>query len=80
MEVPSSSSPIINCKGIGDPAPVIKWFRKGSSNVPKNFKVYSNGSLFLRDIAKVDEGLYICSAVNEAGTKNAEALVKVYGK
>jgi len=71
---------MLSCKGVGVPPPSISWSRKNGSALPKNAKVYSNGSLFLRDIKLEDQGDYICTATNDAGTIHTEITIKVYGK
>lgn len=80
IEIPSSSSRMLSCKGVGVPPPSISWTRKNGSSLPKISKVYANGSLFLRDIKLEDNGIYVCTATNEAGTAHTEATIKVYGK
>ena len=41
---------------------------------------FSNGSLILFDVLKLDEGDYLCAAVNDAGSDSATVTIIVWGK
>ena len=77
-EAPSGSSPMFSCQASGDPVPIIRWSKTGSSKSPT--QQLKNGSLLIRNIQKANEGRYSCSASNSLKTIKREISITVYSK
>ncbi|GFS88042.1 titin [Nephila pilipes] len=83
----SGDSLMMNCKGTGKPEPVIIWSKlhgenSGSvlSSGSSHFNIFSNGSLYIENIAKEDEGMYKCNVSNGIGKSLFKTVViKVIG-
>lgn len=73
---PSGSSPVYNCQATGDPVPTITWAKVGSAQ-PLT-KTLQNGSLWIKDIQKVDQGRYTCFASNKVKTVSKQITISVY--
>lgn len=72
------------CSFNGIPNPNIHWFYmpSGGSRVPltqTDHYVITAGSLEIKQIVKKDEGMYICRAVNVAGSVESSAYLRVKG-
>ena len=73
------------CSFNGIPNPDIEWFYmpSGGSRVQltqTDHYVITAGSLEIRQMLKKDEGMYICRAVNVAGSLESSAYLRVKGK
>lgn len=75
---PSGSSPVYNCQASGDPVPTISWTKVSSRQPPT--EQLRNGSLWIKNIQKADEGRYTCSASNSVKTITKEITISVYSK
>lgn len=75
---PSGSSPVYNCQASGDPVPTIRWTKVGSGQPPT--EQLRNGSLWIKNIQKADEGRYTCSASNSLKSITKEITISVYSK
>ena len=68
----------------GHPAPHIAWASELNGNLPipseEWFRVLPSGSLVIRRVHLIDEGMYRCVASNSAGLATAAALLKVTGE
>ena len=72
------------CSFNGIPNPNIHWFYmpSGGSKVQltqTDHYVITAGSLEIKQIVKKDEGMYICRAVNVAGSVESSAYLRVKG-
>lgn len=72
------------CSFNGIPNRNIHWFYmpSGGSRVPltqTDHYVITAGSLEIKQIVKKDEGMYICRAVNVAGSVESSAYLRVKG-
>ena len=77
-EAPSGSSPMFSCQASGDPVPIIRWSKTGSSKSPT--QQLKNGSLLIRNIQKANEGRYSCLASNSLKIIKREFTITVYSK
>ena len=66
------------CSATGNPKPSIKW-RRVIKKLPANAHVEKNGTLVLKNLQKVDGGLYQCIAANTVGKADDSATVVVQG-
>ena len=71
----------LDCPSVGRPAPTIKWTSMTTSkSVEKMFPLhrqiyYSNGSLLLKYLSDGDEGVYVCTAVNDVGSDSVNITI-----
>ncbi|XP_055349306.1 cell adhesion molecule Dscam2-like [Paramacrobiotus metropolitanus] len=64
----------LTCQANGNPQPVIEW-KKSVGNTPGNYTpvasvrqhVFDNGTLWIQDLERTDEGSYLCQATNGIG-------------
>lgn len=67
----------------GTPTPVIKWLRNGqelTGNEP-GLTIMEDGTLLiLASVSQLDNGEYVCTAANEAGTTQKKYQLKVNGE
>ncbi|GIY32337.1 hemicentin-1 [Caerostris extrusa] len=70
----SGDSLLLNCKGMGRPEPVVVWSKVQGENVgsvpissTNRATIFSNGSFYIENIAKEDEGMYQCNVSNGIG-------------
>ena len=68
-------NPIPVCTAVGEPDPVISWFRADGTEIPLVDGVPQFG--FVR---RSDAGVFACMASNSAGTIRHEFTVTVQGK
>ncbi|XP_070532529.1 contactin-5-like isoform X2 [Ptychodera flava] len=73
-----STSILLYCEVIGDPTPIITWYKEDIQIVDESghYLVTSQG-LQIIDIAMEDAGSYRCKAENEAGVDEATGVLKV---
>ena len=69
----------IRCKVSGLPKPQITWY-KLNGELPANAEVKENGNLVLKNLSKIDAGVYKCVGRNELGSSEQLAEVRVQGK
>ena len=67
------SSVNISCTATGKPDPEVSWMRSGQIKSSGSKIAYLN----FDKIKRTDDGLYICSANNSAGTKTHEEILVV---
>lgn len=76
----------LECKVTGNPEPIYFWFKEGShllmlpGQTYGKYNVTNNGILIISNVAKEDQGFYICSAVSTVGSIMARSYVKVRSK
>ncbi|KAK7095306.1 hypothetical protein V1264_006733 [Littorina saxatilis] len=61
---------ILDCKAIGNPPPVVSWYKDGALiEDPKiyNFKIMSNDTLVMPSVRPAAAGVYSCEAENSVG-------------
>ncbi|XP_032820509.1 neural cell adhesion molecule 1 isoform X2 [Petromyzon marinus] len=70
------------CTADGFPEPIITWTRNGEVlEVSDKYALRANGSeLVVKNVAKGDDGEYLCSAENKVGEQDAEVTLKVFVK
>ena len=61
----------------GDPSPVIRWSRQGRDGLPPGVQILSERGLSVTSVHPGDQGLYVCSASNKAGSVTASAMLRV---
>lgn len=73
-------SSMLHCQADGDPKPTIQWDKNGALNGfdQKRFHVMPNGTLFISEVHKDDNGKYGCTAGNSGGFKRLEISLLVH--
>ena len=61
----------------GDPAPEIRWSRQGRDRLPDGVQIVSDRGMSLHSVHPGDQGNYVCTATNKAGTITASAMLRV---
>ena len=61
----------------GDPAPDIRWSRQGRDRLPDGVQIVSDRGMSLHSVHPGDQGVYMCTATNKAGTITASAMLGV---
>ena len=69
----------IICRVSGLPKPQISWY-KLNGELPVNAEVKENGNLVLKNLSKIDAGVYKCVGRNDLGSSEELAEVRVQGK
>ena len=64
----------------GDPAPDIRWSRQGRERLPDGVQIVSDRGMSLHSVHPGDQGVYVCSATNKAGSITASAMLRVQVK
>ncbi len=64
----------------GDPAPDIRWSRQGRERLPDGVQIVSDRGMSLHSVHPGDQGNYVCTATNKAGTITASAMLRVQVK
>merc|ERR1712142_195394 len=74
----------LRCVVVGEPKPIIKWFKNGmeirSSSATRMIQEGTMYILKTSKVSKTDIGLYKCVASNSAGTAQCEAEVTLEGE
>ncbi|XP_045541991.1 basement membrane-specific heparan sulfate proteoglycan core protein isoform X1 [Papilio machaon] len=61
----------------GDPEPVVTWERAGGRSLAPHAHLESNHVLNFEKVDVNDEGEYICTATNDAGSDRSSTVIKV---
>ena len=64
----------------GDPSPDIRWSRQGRERLPDGVQIVSDRGMSLHSVHPGDQGVYVCSASNKAGSITASAMLRVQVK
>ena len=72
---------LLDCNPIGQPAPVMSWFR-GEEEVEEDSRlmVDNQGRLGFSTLFSTDSGTYTCIASSPVGVASAETVLRVLGK
>ncbi|KAH9375066.1 hypothetical protein HPB48_015900 [Haemaphysalis longicornis] len=75
-------SAMLHCKATGDPEPTIQWDRNNVLNNfdPQRYRVLDNGTLYISEVHRDDDGKYGCTAGNSGGLRRVEASLVVLGE
>ncbi|XP_022240564.1 inactive tyrosine-protein kinase 7-like [Limulus polyphemus] len=70
---------MLHCKATGDPPPTIQWDKDNVLNGfdKKRFQVLENGTLYVSEAHRNDEGKYGCTAGNSGGFRRTEIKLVV---
>ena len=80
--VPEGRPANISCKATGFPKPTLNWTFSEDGNLPEGVLVEYNESrsfLKLKNVSKLMEGTYKCTAKNKANSTTATATLRVLG-
>lgn len=66
----------ISCKAQGFSTPKFKWYKEGSTELPKHVQD-QNGTLHFNGVLEDDRGNYTCVATNHQGQINHTIKVEV---
>uniref|UniRef100_A0A915HN40 Roundabout n=1 Tax=Romanomermis culicivorax TaxID=13658 RepID=A0A915HN40_ROMCU len=77
----------LKCEAIGNPTPAKFWSKDGQQDLMfpghwssnNRLEVTIEGNLKINNVQISDEGQYVCSALNAAGSNSAKASLKVTG-
>ncbi|XP_038661755.1 palladin isoform X2 [Scyliorhinus canicula] len=83
QEVAEGSTVRLECRVLGDPSPLVRWFceGKGLENSP-DVQIFQHGDLYTLAIAEAfedDTGRYTCTAANCLGSDTTSAEVYIEG-
>ncbi|VDO23451.1 unnamed protein product [Heligmosomoides polygyrus] len=86
--VAHGSMATFECVPIGQPTPAYFWSKEGQQNLlfpghvsaDGRIKVSSAGTLTIADVRPLDEGAYVCAAMNSAGSSLSKAVLKLSTK
>ena len=73
----AGSDLILACQVGGDPTPVVRWKKQGRDSLPESVSVKPHQGLSILNLHPSDQGMYICSASNKAGSVTASAMLRV---
>lgn len=89
LKIPEGGVALIHCQAKGSPVPRVNWSHDNGDRVSTlgaipgggydKYRVYSNGTLIVRDVQKSDSGMYTCDVSNGIGIGLKKAVaVTVY--
>lgn len=66
---------------VGTPVPTITWERADGEDFTENTEVFKDsGVLQLNAVTGPEQGIYICSATNEAGSVSISVTLRIAGR
>lgn len=74
------SQVVLPCDVIGEPMPIIKWYKNVQEIQDKGYEVQEDGSLLIKRLATHDSAMFQCVARNEAGEQSGYTWLKVKSK
>ncbi|XP_028137681.2 basement membrane-specific heparan sulfate proteoglycan core protein isoform X7 [Diabrotica virgifera virgifera] len=75
----AGNSAVVQCRAVaGIPSPTITWTRENGLPLSSNVEEMSGGTLRFTQITQREEGEYICTAINEAGSASVSAHIVVH--
>ncbi|XP_072390119.1 basement membrane-specific heparan sulfate proteoglycan core protein isoform X28 [Diabrotica undecimpunctata] len=75
----AGNSAVVQCRAVaGIPSPTITWTRENNLPLSSNVEEMSGGTLRFTQITQREEGEYICTAINEAGSASVSAHIVVH--
>ena len=80
--IPEGKPANISCKATGFPKPTLRWTFSEDGDLPLGAVVeYNEGRSFLKlkNVSKLMEGTYKCTAKNKANSTTATAALRVLG-
>ena len=80
--VPEGKPANISCEATGFPKPTLNWTFSEAGDLPEGALVeYNEGRSFLKlkNVSKLMEGAYKCTAKNKANSTTASATLRVLG-
>ena len=80
--IPEGKPAKISCKATGFPKPTLNWTFSEDGDLPRGAVVeYNKSRLFLKlkNVSKLVEGTYKCTAKNKANSTTATATLRVLG-
>ncbi|XP_071947832.1 hemicentin-1-like [Antedon mediterranea] len=66
----------LSCKAIGTPTPVITW-KVNNTIIPGTVSINGSSTYRIVNVMKEDAGKYTCVAENSAGSRDANAIVRI---
>ncbi|XP_059170575.1 basement membrane-specific heparan sulfate proteoglycan core protein-like [Physella acuta] len=61
----------------GRPTPVVTWTRAGGQRFTSRTRLFENGTIAFTNITSAEQGEYMCTATNQAGTATQTATLRV---
>ncbi|KAL1233400.1 Protein sax-3 [Trichinella pseudospiralis] len=85
VDVKEGSEISLLCEANGSPPPSLFWSKEGAQelmfpgfrSVDGRVQVSAKGDLSIQHVISTDEGNYVCTALNAAGSNSAKAFVRV---
>ncbi|KAM6893530.1 matrix-remodeling-associated protein 5 [Xenentodon cancila] len=84
LALPEGSSAYIDCTAVGAPKPVIRWITPEGIQLTasqlvtgRNFIVFPNGTLYIRELVPGNSGRYECSASNTVSSSWRTVILSV---
>ncbi len=80
------SSQLFTCEFSSDPPSLFEWSKevplmKGGKRLHgENFKVFSNGTMLVKNVTWSDRGNYFCNVLNSEGSEARLVELDVHGK
>jgi dystroglycan 1 len=80
VTLPVGGSALFQCRTIrGTPEPTVSWTRANREQLTDNTELLENGVIRFNGVTGPEQGTYVCTAVNSAGTVTASVTLLVQG-